>query len=90
MWRAFFMGLGLSLCILGLECVVVEQAVLASSTDAWSESPYQTNYGFDNLTSSTLPQRHSIEPPEWAPWGLISVGTIIWLYASSVRPAKSG
>ena len=39
MWRAVFLALGIVLCILGGECLVVEKAVLAQSEPAVEAQP---------------------------------------------------
>ena len=86
MWRAFFMAVGATLCILGLECMVLEKAVLAAPT-----SENVSDYGYDAYGLDVVADRptgRTIEPPEWAPWSFLSAGAVVLLYALSVR-AKS-
>jgi hypothetical protein len=76
MWRAVFLALGITLCILGGECLVVEKAVLAESGSA---PPPQSTF----LAPAT-PAAREIKPPEWAPWSLLSGGAVILLYSYTV------
>lgn len=91
MWRAFFMAFAVTLIILGLECLVIKKAVLASEVPA----PVAPSGGtLDYLDGFMAPQaapamvNRVIEPPEWAPWSLLSGGAIVMLYALSMN--KSG
>lgn len=68
MWRAVFLAVGISLTILGAQCFVVEKAVLTRKTDA--------------EPSLGMPETNIvIEPPEWAPWSILSAGVLIVLYS---------
>ena len=72
MWRSFFLALGLSGCLLGVECMMIDKAVLAqrgATTDA----------------TATLTSPREIKPPEWAPWSLLSAGAVVMLYTTTVR-----
>ena len=51
MWRAIFLACGISLCILGAECMIVHKAVLAAAPKA--EGVFQS------------PKPREIQPPEW-------------------------
>ena len=79
MWRAFFMAIGISLIVLGIECLVVERAVIASPTAVNSFGP--ADYETAEFAASTK----IIEPPDWAPWSLMSAGVILTLYAVSLK-----
>jgi hypothetical protein len=71
MWRSFFLALGLSGCLLGVECMMIDKAVLAqrgATTDA----------------TATLTSPREIKPPEWAPWSLLSAGAVVMLYTITV------
>lgn len=70
MWRAFFLAVGISLCILGAEAMVLHKAVLAA--EKTPEKPVPT----------TKPRE--IKPPEWAPWSLLSAGAVIVLYSFTI------
>ena len=73
MWRSIFLAIGVTLCVLAAECMVLDHAVLAAepataSTDIYSFEP-------------VAPTKKTIKPPEWAPWSLASVGSIVIFYA---------
>jgi len=75
MWRALFIAIGISCCILGLEALAVEKAVLNIKTPV---SP-----GSEKTVART------VEPPDWAPWSLMSGGTVVLLYSFTL-PARRG
>lgn len=78
MWRSMFLALGIVLCILGAECLVMEKAVLAG------EKP-QTEQTASLFLASTGPAANEIVPPEWAPWTLLSVGAVVILYSYTLK-----
>jgi len=75
MLRAFFLALGVYAFILGLECLVLDRAVLHPSRDA------------SNLAQQITPAYREITPAEWAPWSLLSAGAVVMLYSFTL-PAK--
>jgi len=75
MWRALFTAVGLSLCILGAECMVVERAVFAV--------PNRQQGPADALTNASIGGGRELKPPEWAPWTLLSAGAVVMLYAAT-------
>jgi hypothetical protein len=72
MWRALFMALGVSAVLLGLECLVVEKAVLAPSAAGSAEGQPQ------------VAARRDFIPPDWAPWSLMSTGAVTMLYSVTI------
>jgi hypothetical protein len=72
MWRAVFLAIGISLAILGAECFVVEKAVMTRKSDA------EPALGMPDKTIV-------LQPPEWAPWSLLSAGVLIVLYSFTFR-----
>ncbi len=85
MWRAFFLAIGVTFCILGLECMVLDKAVLASGGGVGalaSTQPEYDAYGFENDPAA---EARIIEPPDWAPWSLMSTGSIVLLYSLTRR-----
>ena len=90
MWRAFFMAMGISLCILGGECLLVEKAVLSlprkgpkptsylPSTVQLPRSPYL-------LLPTTEANKREIKFPDWAPWTLLAAGVVVVLYSATVK-----
>ena len=77
MLRSFFLAIGISLVILGGECLVVDKAVLAVPIQMKSESTFPGSLINTN-------NKQILTPPEWAPWGLLSVGAVVSLYALTV------
>lgn len=82
MWRSLFLALGIILCVVGAECLVMERVVLkgdnaqlAKSTGLFMSSPMQPG--------------KVIVPPEHAPWTLMSFGAVVILYSYSI-PRRNG
>ena len=83
MWRSFFLAIGLTLCILGGECLIVDKAFLKPPDRVVQpKSLYNKSWFF------TPTARREFVPPEWAPWSLLSAGAVISLYALTV--ARNG
>lgn len=77
MLRAFFLALGFYAFILGLECLVLDKAVLHRQRDDLA----------GGIAQKAMPAYREIVPAEWAPWSLLSVGSVVMLYSFTV-PAK--
>jgi hypothetical protein len=90
MWRSFFLAGGVALCILGIECMVVDRFVLADSVT--KSGPFMTtdDYTAWDADLSTTAERRVFVPPEWAPWGLLSAGVMVALYSSSFPKRQAG
>jgi len=75
MLRSFFLAIGASAFILGLECLVLDKAVLYPKGE--------------NSTAAVTQQvtGREIRPAEWAPWSLLSGGAVVMLYSFTL-PAK--
>ncbi len=83
MWRALFLAVGIVLCILGVECLVLEKAVLAKDAE---ELPQQSVAFF---TQPNEPAAKEVKPPDWAPWSLLAGGAVVILYSYSI-PRRNG
>ena len=83
MWRAFFLAVGITCCILGAECLVVQKAVFSRSAAASEPAPNW--YEFPQQQS-----RDEFEPPDWAPWSLLSAGTVIVIYSVTLKANTEG
>jgi hypothetical protein len=70
MWRSFFLAVGVTLCILGVQCLAIDKAVLAARPAA---------QGMSNAIAS-----REISPADWAPWSLLSAGAVTMLYSFTV------
>jgi len=73
MFRSFFLAMGITVFILGLECLVLDKAVLHARSKT---SPEQIAVSYREVT-----------PTEWAPWSLLTSGAVVVLYSFTV-PAK--
>jgi hypothetical protein len=73
MWRSFFLALGITAVSLGVEALAVDKAVLNVANRP-------------NAAGKAATQR-VISPPEWAPWSLMSAGTVVMLYSFTI-PAR--
>ncbi|HJN12785.1 MAG: hypothetical protein QGG09_03135 [Pirellulaceae bacterium] len=93
MFRAFLIAIGISMCLVGGECLVVDQAVVAypaKSKGTATKSPNAANFPFGQQSYATPATdsgivRREISPPEWAPWSLLAGGVVIALYAITVQ-----
>ncbi|MGA2067619.1 MAG: hypothetical protein ABSG86_21815 [Thermoguttaceae bacterium] len=82
MWRALFLAIGLSLMILGLECLATER-VYFRVHDA---QPPATS-----LVASA-PQagpEKQFAPAPWMPWSFLSSGAVVFIYSFTI-PRKMG
>ncbi len=83
MWRAFFLAIGVYLCILGGECLSVEKFVLKSRAPAEQQTQW---FGAEPKPG---PQREVV-PPDWAPWSLMSTGAVVCLYSFTIPKRMGG
>ena len=83
MWRALFLAVGISMCILGCECLVVEKFVMGSEGPPPSEQNPATIFGSPPAAIGATTR--DVEPAEWAPWSLLSAGAVIILYAVTLN-----
>ncbi len=74
MFRAFFLAIGVYAVILGGECLLIDKAVLHPRENA-------------SAAEHLAPALREIHPAEWAPWSLLSAGSVVVLYSFTV-PAK--
>ena len=84
MWRAFAVAIGIFLCILGAECLVIDKAVLAGPTE-----PQTTAATGFFQPAPPAPKRREIKPPECAPWILLSSGAVVIIYSFTL-PRRNG
>ena len=77
MWRSIFLAIGVTCCILGLECLVLDEAVLASSNTGPGSS-----IAVDVYTSAGGARQ--IKTEEWMPWSFLAAGTVIILYSITI------
>lgn len=74
MWRSLFLALGTMLIIVGIEAMLIESAtVYAAGQSSASE--------FIDPGAPMAANTRVIQPGEWTPWVILSVGAIVVLYA---------
>lgn len=88
MWRAFFIAVGISLCIGGAECLVLDRAILKREETVASEQSSTSSL----LLGTEAPRSKNAEwiPKDWHPWSLMSVGAVVILYAYSFGKKAEG
>ncbi|HWA99897.1 MAG TPA: hypothetical protein VG713_15470 [Pirellulales bacterium] len=74
MWRSLFVALGVSSCLLGVECLMIDKAVLHTRPT--------TSGGM--LGSVPVGRPHEVVPPDWAPWSLLAGGAVTVLYSFTI------
>lgn len=95
MWRAFFLAFGISLFLLGAECVVIEKAILdpggeaKAATGDENVAPPTAATGIDEPSKKKKNAKiRAITPPDWAPWSLMSAGAVVFLYSFTLPGRK--
>lgn len=91
MFRAFALAVGISLAVLGAECLLIEKVVMAGSKSMAASTPAS----LELMQEQALPtpderSLKEIAPPEWAPWVLLSVGSVIILYSFTIPRRVAG
>ncbi|MFN0053418.1 MAG: hypothetical protein ACKV0T_14640 [Planctomycetales bacterium] len=83
MLRAMFFAAGFFITLCGASLLFVDKVVLDLKTEAIKQS------GFRGLFSKAAPERKkTIDPPDWASFSLLSIGTVTVLY--SIALPKGG
>ncbi len=82
MWRSFFLAAGLSVLLLGVECLGVEKFVLRLKGD-----PPPPVSPFDTETKAAPAITYS--PLPWVPYSLMSTGAITCIYSFTL-PRRLG
>lgn len=72
MWRSFFLAVGAYTCLLGLEAMAIQKAVMKPQVRA----------------EQVIRPARDVVPPEWAPWSLLAGGTIVVLYSLTLMRHK--
>jgi hypothetical protein len=88
LWRAFFCAIGIVLIIMGIECLLIDSAVLVAGVmDEPNQTQAQTG-GFFSAPVQNAVDR-VFKPSEWFPWSLLASGAIVLLYSISLRKNAS-
>lgn len=84
MVRATFFAAGLFVALVGGGFLLVDKVVLNVRPDA----PQME--GFRGLFSGVTPDRKAVfDPPDWAAFSMMSIGTVTMLYAAAL-PKRQG
>ncbi len=68
MWRSLFLAIGVYCCLLGVEALALDKAVLKSEL---SSNP-----------QSVIPRE--LTPSAWVPWSLMASGAVVVLYSFTI------
>ncbi len=74
MWRAFFIALGIMAIIIGFESLLIESANFYSDRGSSAKE-------FLNPANIAGQSTVTWEPKEWFPWLVLSLGSLIVIYA---------
>jgi hypothetical protein len=76
MWRAFFLAIGISSVLLGVECLGLEKVSVSARGRRFA--------------ATAAPVAKEVAPPEWAPWSLMSAGAVVMLYSFTIPKRVKG
>ena len=87
--RATFFSIGLFIGLWGLSLLFVDSIVLTAKKE---EKPQQRQQNFRGLFSANASreQQKVIDPPDWAAFSLMSVGSVTMLYSLALPKKKAG
>ena len=92
--RNQFFFIGLVVLLLGIQVKYVSSYVLnAQTTQFLADRTGSSTAGFSsffNATGGFAAPRKVIQPPEWLPWCLISVGSVLCLHALAMPKPGGG
>ena len=76
MWRSIFLAVGITLCQFGVECLFVEEAVLAK--------PIIPPPAASTTATGGGGGKREIKTQEWMPWSFLGGGAVIILYTITI------
>lgn len=74
MWRSLFLALGAYCCLLGLEAMAIQKAVLKPHV----------------RSGQIVTPARDVTPPDWAPWSLLAGGAVVVLYSFTLPKRVQG
>jgi len=89
MFRSLSLAIGISLCILGAECLLVDKFVMAADEPATVEEP-QAVSPFSENSQPVAARQTEYTPPEWMPWSFLSAGAIVIIYSFTLPQRMNG
>lgn len=84
MWRALFLAIGISLFILGVECLAVSKFTLKMQVKP--EKIVQTTLQAPAVSA----QRREVVVGDHAPWSLMGLGAVVVIYAFDLPQRLKG
>lgn len=81
MWRAFFLAVGITLCIVGAECLVFDRAILSSGSEKIAGNADRPSL-VDGSYAAV--ERREFVPKEWMPWSMLATGSVVILYSFTI------
>lgn len=85
MMRSVFFSAGMFVALWGVSFLLVDKLVLNVKDDSARTS------SFRGLFTSVSPERKQVfDPPDWAAFSLMSVGSVTMLYAVALPKKKEG
>jgi hypothetical protein len=76
------LALGIFICLLGLQCLVIEKAVFANL----SQAPPPDQWG----VQQPAPKLREVVPPDWAPWTFLGGGVLTIIYSFTIPRRLNG
>jgi hypothetical protein len=76
-----FIAIGVTACILGVECLMIDKAILV---DRGGAAPIV------NGAAAAPAAKRELVPPDWAPWSLLSAGAVVMLYSFTLPKKWAG
>ena len=80
MWRSFFLAIGVYGILLGAEAMAIQRAELRPDAPLVRSDVIGTRRG----------GVREVVPPPWAPWSLLSAGTVVVLYSFTIPRRLNG
>lgn len=85
MLRSTFFSIGLFVTLWGVSLLFVDKLVLSSRQEA------MRNQGFRGMFSQmTQPRQQTYDPPDWAAFSLLAIGSVTMLYSVALPKKKGG
>lgn len=81
MWRAFFLAIGICCCAIGVECLLIDKAMIITSSDSAAVGSFGR---------TDVPRLREVAPPEWAPWSLLAGGAVVMIYSFTIPSRVKG
>jgi hypothetical protein len=81
MWRAFFLAIGVTLCIVGVEFLGLERVVLKIRERPKAVQQQPDPFALSEPSKPGPGPRKTIIVKEYTPWSMLALGAVVILYA---------